>query len=445
MSPTAGFLSRDPTDIESLLSLNPRVKSTASVKPTKSTKVEKQHWKRNVNINAATSCGSKCSSDSILTNDFSDIKHTTLSERAALREANRCLKCADAPCQKSCPTQLDIKSFITSIGNKNYYGAAKSIFSDNPLGLTCGMVCPTSDLCVGGCNLYASEEGPINIGGLQQFATEILQKLRIPQIVAPDIVTKTKNDPSYDSKVALVGCGPASISCATFLARLGYRDVTIYERNSYVGGLSSSEIPQYRLPFNVVSYEVELMENIGVKIEFNKSLGKDFTVEKLMSENKAVFLGFGLPEPKLIPAFDNLTAENGFYTSKDFLPLVTQSSKPEMCGCKTPKLPVLSGRVIVLGCGDTAFDCATSALRCGASKVLVVFRRGFSNIRAVPEEMQLAVEEKCEFVPFLSPKRVIVKCGKIMGMKFLRTEENESGRFVEDPEQEATIKVRVGE
>lgn len=105
--------------------------------------------------------------------NFDDIKRTTLSERGALKEAARCLKCADAPCQKSCPTQLDIKSFITSISNKNYYGAAKAILSDNPLGLTCGMVCPTSDLCVGGCNLHASEEGPINIGGLQQFATDV--------------------------------------------------------------------------------------------------------------------------------------------------------------------------------------------------------------------------------------------------------------------------------
>ena len=108
-----------------------------------------------------------------LTKNFDDIKHTTLSERGALREAARCLKCADAPCQKSCPTQLDIKSFITSISHKNYYGAAKAILSDNPLGLTCGMVCPTSDLCVGGCNLAAVEEGPINIGGLQHFATDV--------------------------------------------------------------------------------------------------------------------------------------------------------------------------------------------------------------------------------------------------------------------------------
>lgn len=141
------------------------IKPHATLKPTVNTKKDRKYWKRN----ADHSCSSGCN----LENNFEDIKHTTLSERGALREANRCLKCADAPCQKSCPTQLDVKSFITSIANRNNYGSAKMIFSDNPLGLTCGMVCPTSDLCVGGCNLYASEEGPINIGGLQQFSTEV--------------------------------------------------------------------------------------------------------------------------------------------------------------------------------------------------------------------------------------------------------------------------------
>lgn len=167
-------------------------------------------------------------------NDFSDIKHTTLSERSALKEASRCLKCADAPCQKSCPTQLDIKSFITSISNKNYYGAAKSIFSDNPLGLTCGMVCPTSDLCVGGCNLAAVEEGPINIGGLQQFATEVFKRMGVKQILNPNLKPLAKN---ADTPIALLGGGPASLSCATFLARLGYKNLTIYEKQEYFGGL----------------------------------------------------------------------------------------------------------------------------------------------------------------------------------------------------------------
>ncbi|XP_076844600.1 dihydropyrimidine dehydrogenase [NADP(+)]-like [Brachyhypopomus gauderio] len=233
----ARMLSKDLPDIESLLTLNPRVRSHAVLYSTAAKKAEKKHWKRNSEKG--------CDSCVMLENNFDDIKHTTLSERGALREAMRCLKCADAPCQKSCPTNLDIKAFITSIANKNYYGAAKAILSDNPLGLTCGMVCPTSDLCMGGCNLYASEEGPINIGGLQQFATEVFSKMGIPQVRGPNLPPPEEMPASFHVKIALIGCGPASISCASFLARLGYDNITIYEKQKYVGGLSSSEIPQY--------------------------------------------------------------------------------------------------------------------------------------------------------------------------------------------------------
>ncbi|KAK6015658.1 hypothetical protein OSTOST_18889, partial [Ostertagia ostertagi] len=178
----------------------------------------------------------------------------------------------------------------------NYYGSARQILSDNPLGLTCGMICPTSDLCVGGCNLQASEEGAINIGGLQQFAC----------------------------------CGPASISCASFLARLGYTDVTIYEKQKYIGGLSSSEIPQFRLPYSVVDFEIQLARDIGVKIETGRALHKsDLTIEKLKaSGTKAVFIGIGMPEPKKIGVFKGLTQSQGFFTSKDFLPMVAAASKP---------------------------------------------------------------------------------------------------------------------
>ncbi|RWS08476.1 dihydropyrimidine dehydrogenase-like [NADP(+)] [Dinothrombium tinctorium] len=375
-----------------------------------------------------------------LENNFDDIKHTTLSERGALREAARCLKCADAPCQKGCPTQLDIKMFITMISNKNYYGAAKTIFSDNPLGLTCGMVCPTSDLCVGGCNLYATEEGPINIGGLQQFATEVFKYMNIPQIRDPSIEKATKGSKIYDEKIALIGCGPASISCATFLARLGYNDITIFEKEQFEGGLSTSEIPQYRLPFDVVTFEVKLMKDLGVKVERGKALGRDFTLQSLQEKGfAAVFVGIGLPEPKKLDIFKNLSLENGFYTSKQFLPLVSAASKPGMCSCRE-RLPEMKGNVIVLGAGDTAFDCATSALRCGARRVFVVFRRGFTNIRAVPEEMELAREEKCEFLPFLVPHKVIVKNGKITAMEFLRTELDEKGNLTVDEEQKCRLK-----
>lgn len=432
----AGVLSRDAPDIESILALNPRIQTHATLRSTMAKKLDKKHWKRNTDKNCIT-----CEK---LENNFDDIKHTTLGERGALREAVRCLKCADAPCQKSCPTSLDIKSFITSIANKNYYGAAKLIFSDNPLGLTCGMVCPTSDLCVGGCNLHATEEGPINIGGLQQFATEVFKAMNIPQIRSPLLPPPEHMPEVYSAKIALFGAGPASISCASFLARLGYSDITIFEKQEYVGGLSTSEIPQFRLPYDVVNFEIELMKDLGVKIICGKSLSTDEMTLSTLKENgyKAAFIGIGLPEPKKDHIFQGLTQVQGFYTSKDFLPLVAKGSKPGMCACHSP-LPSVRGAVIVLGAGDTAFDCATSALRCGARRVFIVFRKGFVNIRAVPEEMELAKEEKCEFLPFLSPRKVIVKDGKIVGMHFVRTEQDETGNWVEDEEQIVRLKADV--
>ncbi|XP_045147841.1 dihydropyrimidine dehydrogenase [NADP(+)] isoform X1 [Echinops telfairi] len=432
----APVLSKDAVDIESILALNPRSQTHAAIRSTSAKKLDKKHWKRNLDKN--------CFNCEKLENNFDDIKHTTLSERGALREAMRCLKCADAPCQKSCPTNLDIKSFITSIANKNYYGAAKMIFSDNPLGLTCGMVCPTSDLCVGGCNLYATEEGPINIGGLQQFATEVFKAMNIPQIRNPSLPPPEKMPQAYAAKIALLGAGPASISCASFLARLGYSDITIFEKQDYVGGLSTSEIPQFRLPYDVVHFEIELMKDLGVKIICGKSLSvNEITLRTLKEEGyKAAFIGIGLPEPNRDHIFQGLAQDQGFYTSKDFLPLVAKSSKPGMCACHSP-LPSIRGAVIVLGAGDTAFDCATSALRCGARRVFIVFRKGFVNIRAVPEEMELAKEEKCEFLPFLSPRKVIVKGGRIAGMQFVRTEQDETGMWNEDEDQTVHLKADV--
>ncbi|XP_073797031.1 dihydropyrimidine dehydrogenase [NADP(+)] isoform X5 [Danio rerio] len=263
----ARMLSKELPDIESILALNPRVQTHAALLSTRTKKMEKKLWKRNAEKG--------CESCVKLENNFDDIKHTTLSERGALREAVRCLKCADAPCQKSCPTNLNIKAFITSIANKNYYGAARAILSDNPLGLTCGMVCPTSDLCVGGCNLYASEEGPINIGGLQQFATDVFKQMGVPQIRNPDLPPPDQMPESYHSKIALIGCGPASISCASFLARLGYDNISVFEKQRFIGGLSSSEIPQFRLPYDVVQFEVDLMKDLGVKQVWHPVLGEN--------------------------------------------------------------------------------------------------------------------------------------------------------------------------
>ena len=147
-----------------------------------------------------------------------------------------------------------------------------------------------------------------------------------------------------------------------------------------------------------------------------------------------------MPNPNYNPIFNGLGNSNGFYTSKDFLPVVSKASKSGMCGCKS-QLPKLNGVVIVLGAGDTAFDCATSALRCGAKRVFVVFRKGFNNMRAVPEEVEVAKEERCEFMPFCSPYKISTNSqDRIVSMEFFRTELNENNEWVEDKEQVIKLK-----
>uniref|UniRef100_A0A1I7X3Y2 Pyr_redox_2 domain-containing protein n=1 Tax=Heterorhabditis bacteriophora TaxID=37862 RepID=A0A1I7X3Y2_HETBA len=196
--------------------------------------------------------------------------------------------------------------------------------------------------------------------------------MNIRQIVSREI--RDNRNESHKEPIALFGCGPASLSCASFLARLGYTDITIYEKQNT---LEASD------------FEIQLAKDIGVKIETGRELHKDdLTLKKLKETGvKAIFVGIGMPEPKKIKVFEGLNESHGFYTSKDFLPKVAAASKPGMCGCKQTPLLSLKGRVIVLGAGDTAFDCATSALRCGANRVTVVFRKGFTGIRAVPEEV----------------------------------------------------------
>ena len=410
------------------LALNPKVRETASSVPTAVTAEQRKYWKRNLHQPGSSKAV-----------NFDDVKHTTLSERGALWEATRCLGCADAPCTRSCPTQLDVKTFIKSIANKNYYGAAKAILSDNPNGLTCGMVCPTSDLCVGGCNLAATEEGAINIGGLQQYAVEVFQAMNVPQIRDPKATPVDQLPESFKSKIAIVGAGPAGISCATFLARLGYTNIDVFERLPYGGGLSSNEIPSFRLPWSVVDFEIRLMEDLGVKIQYNKALGVDFTVQSLKDDGYvAVFVGVGLPSPKLPEIFQKDIT--GLLNSKSFLPPVNEASKGGMCSSKKPQLPVLHGHAIVLGAGDTAFDCATSAFRCGAKRVTVVFRRAFSQMRAVPEEVDLAKNEACEFIPYASPKDIVEKDGKVVGLELFRSEMQEDGSYVLDKENPFVVK-----
>lgn len=418
-------------DIE-VLALNPKVQTMASLRPTAVQREEKEHWKR-----------LRHKPGRMMEKDFTDVKHTTLTAKGAVFEAMRCLKCADAPCQKGCPTSIDIKMFIQCIATGNHYGAAKIIFSDNPAGLTCGKVCPTENLCVGGCNLAGAEQGPINIGGLQAFATETFRAMRIPQIRPPYLPEPKDMPESYNQKIAIVGGGAAGLSAATFLGRLGYNNIDIFEKLQYPGGLSASEIPQYRLESESVLWEMNQVKDLGVKIHCGKALGKDFTIDSLRKDGyAAVFCGVGLPAPKIITEFEGLGPEHGFYTSKSFLPLVSEGSKKGLCACDAaPALPKLYGKVIVLGAGDTAFDCTGSAFRCGAARVIVTFRRSFADIRAVDEELLGAKEEDAEFLPYCAPKKVLRNdAGRIVGLEMYKMDKDESGKYFCDEDQ--TIRVK---
>jgi NADPH-dependent glutamate synthase beta subunit-like oxidoreductase/dihydroorotate dehydrogenase/Pyruvate/2-oxoacid:ferredoxin oxidoreductase delta subunit len=422
-----------------VLKLNANVYRGATVKPTQKTVADQAQYTRNA---ANFGCRDRLAGDG-LNEDFDDVKHHTMSERGALYEAARCLKCADAPCQKSCPTSIDIKSFISCISSKNYYGAAKLIFSDNPLGISCGQICPTSTLCVGSCNLYGTEEGPINIGGLQSYACEVFKSWGVKQTHEVDLASLP--DSYRKASIALVGAGPASLSAATFLGRLGYSNITILEKSpeGFAAGLSTSEIPQFRLPYDVVQFEVQMVQDLGVKIQYNQELGRDFTLKDLHKKHDAVFMGIGMPAPKVAPVFADLTESQGYFSSKSFLPCVSTASKPGLaCACKSEgaELPKLNGRVVVLGAGDTAMDCATAALRCGATRVFIALRRGMCDVRAVPEEAEVAKEERCEWLPFSSPKEVVVRDGRIVAVEFYKMDIDEAGNYVKDEDQFVRVK-----
>eukprot|EP00760_Papus_ankaliazontas_P027475 PhM_4_TR3356/c0_g1_i1/m.29092/K00207/DPYD; dihydropyrimidine dehydrogenase (NADP+) len=443
MPPTAPKTAADLLDDIENLGLNAHVLRRAKVRPTTEAREEKKKWKRNTHQPGNNR-----------KDDWQDVKDTTIfSAKGALFESRRCLKCADAPCQRSCPTSIDIKQFIQCISSANYYGASKLILSDNPVGLTCGMICPTEDLCVGSCNLAGTEQGAINIGGLQAFAVDTFRKMQVPASLDPAIVAATKDVASYDTPIAVVGSGPAGVSAATYLARLGYRNIDVYEAKPYAGGLSSSEIPQYRLATDAVQFEVKLMKDLGVRVHTSCPIGgeKFPTLSSLpaVANGGACVVTVGLPAPKRDAIFDNLGPANGYYTSKDLLPPACEASKKlPSSGCGAcaadvkPSLPSLHGKVLVFGCGDTAFDCTGSAFRCGASRVIVTFRRTFADMRCVDEEMEMCRLERCEFLPYCAPKRVLLNDDKkIVGMEMYKMEYDDATKaYHRDEDQTLTVK-----
>ncbi len=207
-----------------------------------------------------------------------------LRDREAVTEANRCLYCYDAPCMTACPTHIDIPTFIRKISTGNLKGSAKTILEANLMGASCSRVCPVQELCEGACVLNGEEEKPIMIGRLQRhamdYATE--KKIKFFEKGAPN-----------GKKVAIIGAGPAGLSCAGELAKLGF-DVTCYEKKKWAGGLDTYGIVVFREPVEVSLTEVKMIEDLGVTIKTNVTVGKDVTIDELLEKNDAVFFAVGL-------------------------------------------------------------------------------------------------------------------------------------------------------
>jgi len=318
-----------------------------------------------------------------------------LTRNEAAVEAARCLMCYDAPCTHACPTHIDIPKFIKKIATENLRGSARTILESNLLGATCARVCPVQELCEGACVLGA-EHKPIAIGRLQRHAMDFVHNNRI-ELFQPASST--------GQKVAIIGAGPAGLSCAGELAKRGH-SVTLFEKRNLAGGLSTYGIIGLREPIEIALAEVAMIEKLGVKLESGKELGVDITFAELQANFDAVFLGVGLgATPALgIPGEGHII---------DGLEYIEQSK------LATRNL-VVGQNVVVVGAGNTAIDCATIAKRLGASQVTMVYRRTEKEMTAYAHEYDFIKREGVTFSFLTQPVRVHSENGTVKSLECLR-------------------------
>jgi glutamate synthase (NADPH/NADH) small chain len=318
-----------------------------------------------------------------------------LTSNEALVEAHRCLFCYDAPCAQACPTHIDIPRFIKKISTGNLKGSATTILDSNLLGATCARVCPVQELCEGACVLGA-EHRPIMIGRLQRFAMDYAYSNgnNLVQAGAPT-----------GKRIAVIGAGPAGLSCAGELARQGHA-VTIFERRALGGGLSTYGIIMLREPVDIALAEVEMIRRLGVEIKTGIEAGVDIGVEELQRDFDAVFVGVGLgATPEL-----RIAGEEHILDGLEFI----QQSKLD-----TPNLRI--GRnVVVIGAGNTAIDCATIAKRLGADRVTMIYRRTEHEMTAYDHEYDFVKREGVVFEFLAQPVRVIAESGAPTGLECAR-------------------------
>jgi len=303
----------------------------------------------------------------------------------ALAESNRCLFCYDAACVRACPTGIDIPAFIRSIATGNLRGAARTILSENIMGGTCARVCPTETLCERSCVRNTAEERPVAIGRLQRHATDRLLDTATTHPFA--------RAESSGKRVAVVGAGPAGLSCAHRLAMLGHA-VTVFEARPKAGGLNEYGLAPYKMADDFAQREVAFILGIGgITVEHGRRLGADLSLEDLQRDFDAVFLGVGLGGNNRlnIPGEDRAGVED----ATAFIERVRQA---------TPQAPPTVGRrVVVIGGGNTAVDAAIQAKRLGAEAVTLVYRRGRGQMGATPWEQELAQTNGVVLATFAAP------------------------------------------
>ena len=318
-----------------------------------------------------------------------------LSAHEAIVEANRCLYCYDAPCTHACPTHIDIPRFIKKISTDNLIGSARTILDANLLGSTCARVCPVQELCEGACVL-GSEHKPITIGRLQRYSMDYVRQRGIDVLHA---------GPATGRRIAVVGAGPAGLSCAGQLARLGH-SVTVYEKRPLAGGLSTYGIIGLREPVDASLAEVEMIRRLGVTIETGHELGGNLIFNDLLRDFEAVFLSIGLgATPALgIPGEEQIL---------DGLAYIEQSKLD-------PAAMHIGRNVVVVGAGNTAIDCATIAKRLGAQSVTMVYRRTDREMTAYPHEYEFVKSEGVAFRFLTQPVATVELSGKLVGLQCVR-------------------------
>ena len=346
----------------------------------------------------------------------------------AMCEASRCINCKNAQCVKGCPVAIDIPGFISEVKNGNIEAAYQIISQSSALPAVCGRVCPQETQCEGKC-IRGIKGDPISIGKLERFVADWARENGIK----PEVSAEKKN-----KKVAVIGSGPAGLTCAGDLAKMGY-DVTIFEALHEAGGVLVYGIPEFRLPKTaVVAKEIENVKALGVKIETNVVVGKAVTIDELISEEgfEAVFIGSGAGLPKFmgIPGENS----NGVFSANEYL---TRSNLMKAFD-ENSNTPIMkSKKVAVVGGGNVAMDAARTALRLGA-EVHIVYRRSEEELPARVEEVHHAKEEGIIFDLLTNPTEIIAdEKGWVTGMKCIRMELGEpdaSGRRrpVEVPDSE---------